>query len=790
MSMKKKLRRAFRSATPNVLDKVTRQSPMQPQPKTGEPAVIEFEQKSKLPYWLRETAATAAAFALLVGLVGGGIRLARDYLGSGSTGGTVSTEPSVTYPNVFPTVETLPIWLIDPTDEMVSICIENALSLACTEIKTYTVTNGTDDSTLITTTNSNGDTFEVTVDTAVSNDTISVTVTSEYKYVFNFGLWQNSCVLSTIEVIPTNNIKTGYITDSVAAQIATLYCRGTTDAELFTVSRLELLVPGDNADGHPVYEVDVTCPLPTFFHGYFFVIDAFTGEILSIAETGPTTSTIRTAVEARDTALEYLGLELEELRYLRISLDGLGSYIVTVAAPDMITVMVDSGGIIGVTDKVSQEDSERLSQDGHIGWRAAVDIALDHWEFDPDSLTYLDCYLYTDEYGCSYYQIEFSDSFVNYISATSSVIDGIACSTLFCYLVEVTAKGGELYDAGISAAAGYTKAIITAGQAQELALDSFPLTDDQRASVLADDRADFSWELVYDGGIRDSGARLYYVIQLTLSSGVYQCQVDAFLDAVGGSGDVEPLPPGGTISESDALNQALEAMGFTQEDAFILGITVVENSYGDFYRAHFFAAGCEYKVDIGLYGSGYIRHTAADLYDEMEHLQTLFGTMGTVYNTSLCLRYNSPAELILYYLFYNGFDDGVPLTEEETDALKDVLMLELDVFRLPASKMDDCLQTYFDISLEELDESCFAGLYYLESTDCYYMAHSDFLCTEPTFLAMTQNADGTLSIYYDPDFYFGGGSWEDNVVINDEYFVLTVKPMGGEHYVIISNNAP
>lgn len=108
---------------------------------------------------------------------------------------------------------------------------------------------------------------------------------------------------------------------------------------------------------------------------------------------------------------------------------------------------------------------------------------------------------------------------------------------------------------------------------------------------------------------------------------------------------------------------------------------------------------------------------------QMEKINALFGELGGWYNATLTCEYRNVYEINLRAFFGLGFaDQSQTPTDAEWAELENQPGFDanLNLFRLPAAQMDAVLTQYFGVTLEELDESCFEGLIYLESTDCYY----------------------------------------------------------------------
>lgn len=139
---------------------------------------------------------------------------------------------------------------------------------------------------------------------------------------------------------------------------------------------------------------------------------------------------------------------------------------------------------------------------------------------------------------------------------------------------------------------------------------------------------------------------------------------------------------------------------------------------------------------------------------ELAALEELFkfGKEGW-YNMALTSYYTTTTDVDISNFFYNGFAD-LP-TDKPTDTEKELLKdmpgfdPEFDLIRLPADRMDAVLQQYFGAGLSQFDVS---DLWYVESTNTYYLSHTDAVgFIELVFERMETAGDGTITIYYMAD---------------------------------------
>lgn len=163
---------------------------------------------------------------------------------------------------------------------------------------------------------------------------------------------------------------------------------------------------------------------------------------------------------------------------------------------------------------------------------------------------------------------------------------------------------------------------------------------------------------------------------------------------------------------------------------------------------------------------------------ELARYSTLFGDHKTWYNKALVGQYETPTQLKLLDLFYNGFEGERTPTDAERAQLKDNpgFNENFDFFRLPVDKMDAVLTEYFGITTKDLPADSFEGLMYIESTGCYYHSHTDAWVTENFQIISVQTlADGAVEMRYTKGYTAAA-------------YVAMLQPFG-EGYRIISNVA-
>lgn len=155
----------------------------------------------------------------------------------------------------------------------------------------------------------------------------------------------------------------------------------------------------------------------------------------------------------------------------------------------------------------------------------------------------------------------------------------------------------------------------------------------------------------------------------------------------------------------------------------------------------------------------------------------LFSDKNSWYNKALSCQYSSPTQLSLKKVFSCGFaEESSKPSDAEWAQLKDIpgFDINLDLLRLPADKMNQVLQEYFGITLDDVDETGFNGLTFLESTNCYYFMATDAMIVEYFNATTVENReDGSIRVTY-------------TTGANSTVFVVTLMP-NGDGYRIQSN---
>ncbi|MBQ2902697.1 MAG: M56 family metallopeptidase [Agathobacter sp.] len=150
-------------------------------------------------------------------------------------------------------------------------------------------------------------------------------------------------------------------------------------------------------------------------------------------------------------------------------------------------------------------------------------------------------------------------------------------------------------------------------------------------------------------------------------------------------------------------------------------------------------------------------------------------------NQFLTSEYQVPEDIDLYELFYIG--NGVVGIDNNASQEERRLLLERyiekihnDVTRVSSDEMNQILQKYMGLSIEQTTKLGIDYMYYLTEYDAYYIHHGDTNYERYEFEKGFFNGDGTITLLYK--------SFSD--YINVPKYIVTLKPVG-DSYQFISN---
>ncbi len=116
-------------------------------------------------------------------------------------------------------------------------------------------------------------------------------------------------------------------------------------------------------------------------------------------------------------------------------------------------------------------------------------------------------------------------------------------------------------------------------------------------------------------------------------------------------------------------------------------------------------------------------------------------------NAFLNCEYSDVKDISLEELFYDCSRDDQERTDEENAALKQEMgEIETDVLKVSTSYMDEMLQKYANIKLEDTNKVDLDGFVYLEEYDAYYLQHGDTHYSSITVESGVKDNNGTVKL--------------------------------------------
>ena len=123
--------------------------------------------------------------------------------------------------------------------------------------------------------------------------------------------------------------------------------------------------------------------------------------------------------------------------------------------------------------------------------------------------------------------------------------------------------------------------------------------------------------------------------------------------------------------------------------------------------------------------------------------------LSTQFLTSL---YKTPEEIDLLQLFYNGAGQSDPVGEAERAAVVNAgysgFDPEVDLTKLPADQIDDVLERYTGLTLDQTKKVSLDSFTYLPEYDAYYFFHSDTNTPGTTLFSAGERKGDQVLLYY------------------------------------------
>ena len=700
MRTKKSIRRAFQAAMPDVLHRVMEDCPAgkaeKPAPAPASTPMMPHN------HWFKELVATAAALALLIGVAAGGLMFLRN------TGGLQASQNPSAPADSEPSLD-------DPIGE---VPLAVPASVRAEILSMLGITEGA----------------ELEIVPSLRGEYYAYAVGHEgFAYSFVFDSFDEFVGVDILD-----STRESILTPQVAKRLLHQYLWATVDTEPAdvmigptVVTEGELLT----LDVGIFYQFFVSLN-PVMSHLPSYYVEATTGDVYEKLPESNVTPPEEpwNILESRDRALLAVHLSLDEVYFLKgeypANEDG-EYYIRWTITSEKGTILVNQMKDYTVLEIMSNEPVEGSPfadiPPEWYPWQKARTIALEDAGVRLEDVTGLDC-SYSDQNA--WYNILFT-------------IDGLN------HIYTISAKNGWIFERNT---VDMTK-ILSAEYAVDLVARQSQLPAALKAAVLSGE-AGITCTLtnervdpVYDVQFLWKDDHTAYVCNARVhatSGKLMHFRVEETPHETG-------APIGSTVLTVDnvAEHTIVNLFGFSMDESHVLGFEVSP----EHYVVEFLAAGCHYKVFVDAVSGERIDHEAEDQGDTLERFNVAFGDQTSYYNWALVDLYKDITELNLQTLFANAKADGwdIPAVEwydawyeglSETDK-------HLDHNFVPRELMDQILQVYFGIRLDDLPEESYAGLTYIDLIGWYSVVASDYSAVvQFRAVGLEERENGEIWLYY------------------------------------------
>lgn len=143
-------------------------------------------------------------------------------------------------------------------------------------------------------------------------------------------------------------------------------------------------------------------------------------------------------------------------------------------------------------------------------------------------------------------------------------------------------------------------------------------------------------------------------------------------------------------------------------------------------------------------------------------------------NMLLSSQYSTIADIDLFQLFYNGIPEvQLEISDEEKNTLvkSDEAAQHLDIIKITQPMIDNFLQEYAGVNMDDTNQVGLDQFIYLEEFDAYYLIHSDTNYARCNVVSGTESEGGYILLDYE---------------MNGRKGIVTLKNIEGD-YRFISN---
>lgn len=178
--------------------------------------------------------------------------------------------------------------------------------------------------------------------------------------------------------------------------------------------------------------------------------------------------------------------------------------------------------------------------------------------------------------------------------------------------------------------------------------------------------------------------------------------------------------------------------------------------------------------------------------EEIKFFNEEFFTTETEYpgswvrNNILYTEFSSPAQVDIEAMLYDEYSTE-EISKEERAYLREQLEERLDTSKFTAAYINELMQTYLGISLEESKKNGLDRFFYNAGYDAYYLVHSDSMCVCVQVESGVRNEDGTIALVYRKAYQLFSHMTEQEINALPRYQVVLKETENG--YQFLSNQA-
>lgn len=155
-----------------------------------------------------------------------------------------------------------------------------------------------------------------------------------------------------------------------------------------------------------------------------------------------------------------------------------------------------------------------------------------------------------------------------------------------------------------------------------------------------------------------------------------------------------------------------------------------------------------------------------------------------VRNNILYTEFASPAQVDIEAMFYDEHSVE-EISKEERDYLREQMEERLDTSKFTTAYINEVMQTYLGISLEESEKNGLDRFFYNAEYDAYYLMHSDAMCICVQVESGERKEDGTVTLVYRKAYQLFTHMTEQEINAFPRYQVVLKETENG--YQFLSN---